>query len=99
MFALLFLIVAATAVAAQRPWTEEMKIDGDPVMRGLPRDAIPAIDRPEFVVAKEATFMRDDEPVIGVSIGGEARAYSAWLLNAHEIVNDTIGGRAIAVTW
>jgi hypothetical protein len=96
---ILLLLIAATAAAPQRPWTEEIKIDGDAVMRGLPRDAIPAIDRPEFVAAGEATFMRDNEPVIGVSIGGEARAYSAWLLNAHEIVNDTIGGRAIAVTW
>lgn len=98
MLAVVF-VIAALAAAPQRPWTEEVRIDGDPVMRGLPRDAIPAIDVPSFVSAEQATFLRDDEPVIGVAIGGEARAYSTWLLNAHEIVNDTIGGRAIAVTW
>jgi hypothetical protein len=40
-----------------------------------------------------------DEPVIGVVLGGEARAYPTWQLNAHEIVNDRIGNRSIAVTW
>ena len=30
---------------------------------------------------------------------GQARAYSAWHLDHHEIVNDRIGKTAIAVTW
>lgn len=92
------LIFAATA-SAQLSWTEQTTIDGDPVMRGLPKDAIPAIDKPVFVLAAQANFMVDDEPVIGVAMGGVARAYPTWLLNGHEIVNDTIGGRTIAVTW
>lgn len=92
------LIFAAT-VSAQLSWTEQTTIDGDPVMRGLPKDAIPAIDKPVFVPAGEAKFMVDGEPVIGVVMGRVARAYPTWLLNGHEIVNDTIGGRAIAVTW
>jgi hypothetical protein len=32
-------------------------------------------------------------------VGGEARAYSLWQLDAHEIVNDEVAGTAIAVTW
>jgi hypothetical protein len=98
----LAIIVGALAVpsaAPQRPWTEAITIGGDPVLRGLPKDAIPAIDTPVFVPADKAVFLRDDEPVIGVSTGGEAKAYSTWLLNAHEIVNDTIENRSIAVTW
>jgi hypothetical protein len=98
----LAVVIAALAVltaAPQRAWVEEIKIDGDPVMRGLPRDAIPAIETPQFVEADQATFLQNAEPVIGVSIGGEARAYPTWMLNAHEIVNDTIGNRSIAVTW
>jgi hypothetical protein len=43
--------------------------------------------------------MAPDEPVIGVVIGGTARAYSAWQLDAHEIVTDVIEGTAIAATW
>lgn len=95
----LVLALALAGAPAQRPWTEEVIIDGDPVMRGLPRDAIPAIDVPTFVPAAQAAWMRDDEPVIGIAIEGTARAYPAWLLDGHEIVNDTIAGRAIAVTW
>jgi hypothetical protein len=43
--------------------------------------------------------MRAGEPVLGVVIGGEARAYSLWQLDAHEIVNDQIAGKAIAAAW
>ncbi|MFN3532563.1 MAG: DUF3179 domain-containing protein [Candidatus Brocadia sp.] len=64
----------------------------------LPRDAIPAIKSPEFVPASGAGLDRD-EPVIGVSVNGESHAYSVYLLNNHEIVNDTIGGNAFAVAW
>lgn len=66
----------------------------------LPRDAIPAIDNPRFYSATEADEEYDpDELVLGVSLGGESRAYSTALLSSHEIVNDTVGGRKIAVTW
>lgn len=66
----------------------------------LPRDAIPAIDNPEFLTAAAADrFYDPDELIIGVAINGEARAYSVPLLSSHEIVNDTVGGRKIAVTW
>ncbi|MCR4320992.1 MAG: DUF3179 domain-containing protein [Candidatus Brocadiaceae bacterium] len=64
----------------------------------LPRDAIPAIKNPEFVPSTKAE-LDDRESVIGVTIHGESRAYSVYLLNHHEIVNDTIGDNAIAVTW
>ena len=66
----------------------------------LPRDAIPAIDDPEFLSVAEADEAYDpDELVIGVEFNGEARAYSVPLLSNHEIVNDTVGGVKIAVTW
>ena len=93
------ILLRSVGLAAQMPWTEQMKIDGDPVLRGLPKDAIPAIDRPAFVPAARATWVANDEPVIGVVIAGEARAYPTWLLNSHEIVNDAIGTTAFAVTW
>ena len=96
---LLLVAMMAALAGAQGRWVEQATVDGDPVLRGLPKDAIPAIDRPVFVTAESASFVDPDEPVIGVSIGGVARAYPTWLLNAHEIVNDRIGGRAIAVTW
>jgi len=66
----------------------------------LPRDAIPAIDNPEFITAGEAVgSYEDDELILGVEFNGDARAYSIPLLSSHEIVNDVVGGVKIAVTW
>lgn len=66
----------------------------------LPRDAIPAIDEPEFMdVAEADQFYTPEEFVMGVEFEGDARAYSVGLLSTHEIVNDTVGGVKIAVTW
>jgi hypothetical protein len=66
----------------------------------LPFDAIPSIDEPRFYDAEEADQEYEDhELVIGVAVDGEARAYPIDLLSRHEIVNDTIAGHPIAVTW
>ncbi len=66
----------------------------------LPFDAIPAIDDPEFLSADQAeSEYAPDELIIGVVFNGEARAYSINYLSRHEIVNDTVGGHHIAVTW
>jgi hypothetical protein len=75
-------------------------IAGDDVYKVLPVGAIPAIDDPIFASGEAADAqMRPDEPVLGVVVGSEARAYSLWQLDAHEIVNDEIAGTAIAATW
>jgi len=66
----------------------------------LGRDGIPAILEPEFATRAGGVAQMDpSERVIGVSINGEHRAYPLNLLSRHEIVNDTVGGRPIAVTW
>ena len=66
----------------------------------LGRDGIPAILDPIFAGRAAALSQMDPlERVIGVSINGESRAYPLNLLSRHEIVNDTVGGKAVAVTW
>lgn len=70
----------------------------DPIRTILSFDAIPAITKPQFVSAIEAK-LDDDAPVIGVTFNGESHAYSLYLLNGHEIVNDVVGGKKIATTW
>ena len=63
-------------------------------------DAIPAILAPEMVGADAADeWMADNEPVVGLSINGDNRAYSIPMLSRHEIVNDVVGGQPVAVTW
>ena len=65
---------------------------------GPPRDGIPAIDAPEFVPVAEAS-LPEDEPVIGLVINGDARAYPLRILIWHEIVNDVVGGVPVAITY
>lgn len=66
----------------------------------LPKDAIQSIDQPEFMDAEQATDeFEPDEMILGVVINGEARAYSIPHISLHEIVNDTVGGQPIVVTW
>ncbi len=56
--------------------------------------------KPDFVDADEASIqMEAGERVLGLSINGDHRAYPLNLLSRHEIVNDTVGGVPVAVTW
>jgi hypothetical protein len=67
---------------------------------GPPKDGIPPIDAPRFIAAADAdAWLAGREPVIALEIGGEARAYPLQILTWHEIVNDTLGGRPVAVTF
>lgn len=66
---------------------------------GPGKDGIPAIDQPLFVTVDEADFLTDRDPVLTLELGGEARAYPLQILIWHEIVNDTVAGEPIAVTY
>jgi hypothetical protein len=66
---------------------------------GPPKDGIPAIDKPRFRPIRLVTDIDGREPVIGLTINGDARAYPLRILIWHEIVNDTVGDMPIAVTY
>ena len=64
------------------------------------RDRIPPIDRPVFTDFLHAdTWLDPQEPVIALEIGGAARAYPLQVLIWHEIVNDSLGGTPVSVTF
>jgi hypothetical protein len=91
--ALIASLAIGTSLGAQGALDDDLHIV-------VPRDAIPAIDKPEFESVERADrYMNDRELVIGLVSGSEQRAYSTWQLDRHEIVNDTFDGRAVAVTW
>jgi hypothetical protein len=94
-------MLTAAVTVAQRPEPKVVATwGGDEVYQVLPLGAIPAIDDPEYVTGPAADGqMKPDEPVLGVVVGGTARAYSLWQLDHHEVVNDEIDGTAIAATW
>lgn len=72
----------------------------DEILSGGPgKDGIPSIDNPKFVSANDASFLRDSDPGIGLTIGAESRFYPYRILVWHEIVNDIIEGKPILVTY
>jgi hypothetical protein len=70
----------------------------DQLFAAASRGAIPALDRPE-VAGVEASFMQDSDRLLGVVMNGEARAYPFGILWWHELVNDTLGGANILVSY
>ena len=66
---------------------------------GPPKDGIPAILEPKFVSAARVTFLSPSDQVIGIKVEGQARAYPIRILNLHEVVNDTVNGIPLAVTF
>jgi Protein of unknown function (DUF3179) len=78
----------------------EPLVDPDEVRSGgPPPDGIPSIDEPKFLRADEVGFLAEDEPVLALEVGGEVRAYPVQVLIWHEIVNDTVAGIPVAVTY
>lgn len=67
---------------------------------GPPRDGIPPIDQPKFISIAEADeWLKPLEPVIQMAVNQEVRAYPIQILTWHEIVNDTVGGLPVVVTF
>ncbi len=98
---ILGLAFSAAARPAQRQLKEEKIADGT-LVTVLPPDTIRALDQPVFATRREADrWMSDDEPVLGLVDldSGQAKAYSLWHLDHHEVVNDRVGGKPVAVTW
>jgi len=93
---------AASAAAAPRELNgfalEPADIPVREILPGGPaRDGIPALDHPEH--ADASYDLGDGELVMGVAWKGEARAYPLAILTWHELVNDTLGGRPILVSY
>jgi hypothetical protein len=65
---------------------------------GPSKDGIPSIDRPQFDTAKTTPFGAD-ALVVAVEINGDARAYPYGIMNWHEVVNDTVGGVPVTVSY
>lgn len=76
-------------------------IDLDEIIAGgPPPDGIPPIDDPQYVSVEEADeWIGDSEPVLVLERDGQARAYPVQIMTYHEIVNDTLAGDPVLVTY
>lgn len=66
---------------------------------GPGKDGIPALENPPFIVADMATYLSDDDLVLGYVYRGEARAYPHLILDWHEIINDDIQNLSLAIIY
>lgn len=86
-------------------WFDVTDIPLDPLkfQYGIGKDTIPPIDEPLFVSVGdprlEAQNITDEARVIGYAVGDDARAYPIRIMNRHELVNDTVGGKPVTVAW
>lgn len=75
-------------------------IPRDEVRDGGPgKDGIPALSNPEFISASEVNYLDEDDLVLGFAEGNNPRAYPHAILDWHEIVNDDISDRSVAVIY
>lgn len=66
---------------------------------GVVRDGIPPLEFPKTVSAAEVDFLLPGEPVFGVTINGESRAYPHRIMGWHELANDWLGGELISFVF
>jgi len=84
-----------TAKGLPKPLVDPKRIiDGGP-----PPDGIPALAEATFARANAIDWLIPEEPVLSLTLNGETRAYPVQILIFHEIVNDTVGGVPVAVTY
>jgi hypothetical protein len=87
---------------------EPCLVEPDRLIQAMARDGLEALDMPATLTPDEVSFRNENERgkllvsadrVVGVVVGGEARAYPLRLLRWHEAVNDRLAGRPVAVTY
>lgn len=89
---------AATATLPKLPETDPPP--GLPIVPWGKRGHFPVIRNPRYASAAEGDrLLAHDEPVLGLVLDGQARAYSTNQLNEHEMVIDDIAGTPVLVTY
>jgi hypothetical protein len=69
------------------------------VWGGVEPDGIPDLRNPTHVEGTANGYLAGHERVFGLNIDGDARAYPLRIVNAHEMVNDVVGGVPVALSW
>lgn len=72
----------------------------DEVFDGGPgKDGIPSLENPSFTNAGGATYLTNDDLILGYVSGNQIKAYPHNILDWHEIINDQINGKSICINY
>jgi hypothetical protein len=76
-------------------------MDDRPFGTALPCAAgcIPGLDDPAVTDAAAGDWYPDEQLVFGVTVNGESRAYPKHIMEVHEMVNDELGERRLAIPY
>ncbi|MFC7137337.1 DUF3179 domain-containing (seleno)protein [Halobaculum litoreum] len=80
-----------------QPW-DPAAVREATVSGGPGKDGIPSVDDPQFAAADEVSLAADDV-VFGYAGADDVTAYPQSVLVWHEVVNDTLDGTPVAVTY
>lgn len=86
------------APAPASPLAPTAVFDPDGLKTG-PGSGFVVLDDPRVIPGAQATWLSADELVLGVVVGGAARAYPISQMAYHHIANDVIDGQPFLVTY
>lgn len=66
---------------------------------GVLVDGIPALSNPEMISASQADYLEPGEPVFGIALNSDARAYPLRIMDWHEMANDVVGGVPVSLAY
>jgi hypothetical protein len=89
----------ATMARGSDPETLDYDLDPADIADVIPKDGIPALDDPVFEDPSGVEWIAPTEPVIAFELNGDARAYPLAIMTWHEVVNDTVGGAPVVITF
>lgn len=106
LFSLLFFVACTKDDAAENSNgstnqnNSEWLIPRNEVYDGGPgKDGIPALTEPLFVTVDEASWINDEDLVLGFADGKDIRAYPHPILDWHEIINDKTENHSVAIIY
>lgn len=98
--AVLLSLLLASGLAAAVSKFPAAKAPGGTAPKSQAREeTLPPLDHAPLLRAKAATYLTTDEPVLGVEIGGDARAYPLRILDWHAVSNDTINHIPVTLAY
>ena len=93
-------LVAPTAAAVvARTYTDAQPVPTRSRQRPPSGRGFVPLNDPVFLAADEADYLGDEELVLGVEWADEVRAYPIRMLRYHHVVNDSVGGSPLLVTY
>lgn len=100
LFVVFAIIIFIIGPPKPDPDTQATSYKGVEIVPDLRKDSIPALTNPAYESGSSSlNWLKKEDLVIGVNYDGDVRAYPIKILSWHEIVNDTIGGKDVLISY